>query len=144
MIIITETIQVTVPITITTYEASDGKIFETRREFDAHEMSLPLKGYKVIDTAIDVMGDFFTEQPATLYKIENEEDWNLLVERVWIYRQSEKEYPGSGLYFAIREYCGDHPDEYTIYEYDYYMNRLHHYYNEFCNRMEDAYQELNT
>ena len=126
------------------YMSSDGYEFANRAECEAHERALGFKGIKVIETAIDELNDFYEENPMILYKVENEDDWNVLVERVWFYRQSEKVYPGPGLYLAVPESCGDYPDEYIIYEYDEYMANIHHYYNRFCDDLEDAYRKINT
>ena len=130
---------INVPQVIPTYIASDGKEFTIRRACEAYERSLPLKGIKVIDNAVKDLYDFYQEHPMILYNIESENDWNILVERVWFYRQSEKEYPGPGKYFAIQIPCGDYPDEYNIEEYDNYMADIRHYYNSTYDMLEDAY-----
>lgn len=139
-----KTVYVQTPQHIKSYIASDGYEFEHRNDCENHEIALGYKGIKVVETAYTDLEDFYSEDSMALYKIENEDDWNILVERVWFYRQNEKEYPGPGLYFAVKEFCGDYPSEYTIYEYDNYMDKVHRYYNHFCNDMEDAYKELNT
>lgn len=144
MKIIKKQVYVQVPKMIESYMSSDDFEFANRAECEAHERALGFRGIKVVETAVKDLNDFYEERPMTLYNVENEEDWNVLVERVWFYRQSEKTYPGPGKYFAVKEYCGDYPDEYTIYEYNDYMNKLHHYYNEFCDQMEDAYREFDT
>lgn len=135
-----ETVQV--PTRVTTYIASDGKEFAKRNECENYESQLSLKGNRVIDRAIHNLNDFYTEEPMVLYNIESEDDWNLLVERVWFYRQSEKEFPGPGKYFAVEVYCGDHPNEYTITEYDDYMYNIRHYYNSVYKQLDNAYFEL--
>lgn len=141
MIIKTKTVQISK--TITEYEASDGKIFDKRSDCETYERSLPTKNIEVIATAIgDGLYDFVSEQPMTLYNIKNEEDWNILVERVWFYRQTEKEFPGPGKYVAVEENCGDHPTEFSIYEYDTYMSYVLHDFNSFYKTMEDAYFEM--
>ena len=133
---------ITVEKHITTYIASDGTEFDSRWACESYEQRLPLKGEKVIDTAINDLNDFFTENPMTLYKIKNEEDWNLLVERVWFYRQGVPEYPGPGLYVAIKEYGGDHGDTYTIYEYDTYRSLIDHYYDDYCRETNKWYNQM--
>lgn len=143
MKIVRKQVYVQTPKIVESYVSSDGFEFASRAECENHEVALGFKGVKVVETAIKDLNDFFSENPMIMYKIENENDWNTLVERVWFYRQNEKEFPGPGLYCAIKEYCGDYPDEYTVYEYDYYMNKIHHYYNHFCDDMEDAYREFN-
>ena len=136
----TETIQV--PKKVITYIASDGKEFERRNECETYEANLPLKGYKVVDTAVKDLYDFFNEYPMILYNIENEDDWNLLVERVWMYHQTEKEYPGPGKYFAIQTPCGDYPDEFLIEEYDKYMYDIRHYYKTVYDELDKAYYKF--
>jgi hypothetical protein len=143
MKIMKKQVYVQTPKTIESYISSDGFEFASRAECETHEQALGYKGIKVVETAIKDLNDFYEENPMILYKVENEDDWNILVERVWFYRQSEKEYPGPGLYLAVQERCGDYPDEYSIYEYDAYMNNVHHYYNRFCDNMEDAYMKFN-
>lgn len=135
-----ETIQV--PQKVVTYIASDGKEFVHRNECETYEANLPLKGYKVVDTAVKNLYDFFNEYPMILYNIENEDDWNLLVERVWMYHQTEKEYPGPGKYFAIQTPCGDHPDEFLIEEYDKYTYDMRHYYETVYDDLEKAYYKF--
>ena len=142
MKIVRKQVYVQVPKTIESYISSDGFEFASRRECENHERALGFSGIKVIETAIKDLNDFYEERPMVMYNIENEDDWNILVERVWFYRQSEKQYPGPGKYLAVQEYCGDHPEEYSIYEYDTYMNNINRYYNDFCDRMEDAYLEI--
>ena len=142
MKIVRKQVYVQTPKIVESYVSSDGFEFASRAECETHEAALGFKGIKVVETAITNLNDFFSENPMTMYKIENEDDWNILVERVWFYRQSEKQYLGPGKYLAVQEYCGDHPEEYTIYEYDAYMNNINHYYNSFCDRMEDAYFEI--
>lgn len=132
------------PKTVFTYIAEDGKEFSTKFQCEEYEASLPIKNYKVIDTAITDLNDFYSESPMTLYNIENENDWNTLVNRVWYNHQNEKEYPGPGKYFAVKEYCGDYPDEYTITKYDDYMGRVIHYFNSFYDQVEDAYMKFIT
>lgn len=132
-----ETVQV--PKKVVTYIASDGKEFERRNECEIYESKLPLKGHKVIDTAVKDLHDFFNEYPMILYNIENEDDWNLLVERVWMYHQTEKEYPGPGKYFAVQTPCGDYPDEFLIEEYDKYTYDIRHYYETAYDEFEKAY-----
>ena len=144
MKIIKKQVYVQVPKTIESYMSSDGFEFANRSECENHEEALGFKGIKVVETAVKDLNDFYEEHPMVLYKVENEDDWNILVERVWFYRQSMKEYPGPGLYLAVKEYCGDYPEEYSIYEYDEYMNTVHHYYNRFCDDLEDAYRKFNT
>ena len=129
------------PKTIYTYIAEDGKEFNSKYLCEEYEASLPIEKSKVLDTAIADLNDFFSEEPMILYNIENENDWNILVTRVWRGHQSEKEYPGPGKYFAVQEYCGDYPDEYLITEYDNYMSQVYHYYNNFCKQIEDAYEK---
>ena len=133
---------INVPKTITTYVAEDGTEFHNRTECELYEKKMPLEGNKVIDTAIDELNDFYTEEPMILYNIENEDDWNLLVEHVWLYHQTEKEYPGPGKYLAIQTSCGDYPDEFAIHEYDSYMYDIRHYYNSVYKQLEDAYFEM--
>lgn len=135
-----ETIQV--PKKVTTYIASDGKEFERRNECEVYEKNLPLKGQKVIDTAVKELYDFYNEYPMILYNIENEDDWNLLVERVWLYHQTEKEYPGPGKYFAVQTPCGDYPDEFLIEEYDKYMYDIRHYYESIYDELDKAYYKF--
>ena len=142
MKIIKKQVYVQVPKTLESYMSSDGFEFANRIECENHERMLGFRGIKVIETAIKDLNDFYEERPMVMYNIENEDDWNVLVERVWFYRQSEKQYPGPGKYLAVQEYCGDHPEEYSIYEYDTYMNNINRYYNDFCDRMEDAYLEI--
>ena len=142
MKIIKKQVYVQVPKTLESYMSSDGFEFASRTECESHERALGFRGIKVIETAIKDLNDFYEERPMVMYNIENEDDWNTLVERVWFYRQSEKQYPGPGKYLAVQEYCGDHPEEYSIYEYDTYMNNINRYYNDFCDRMEDAYLEI--
>ena len=142
MKIIKKQVYVQVPKTLESYMSSDGFEFASRIECENHERVLGFRGVKVIETAIKDLNDFYEEHPMVMYNIENEDDWNTLVERVWFYRQSEKQYPGPGKYLAVQEYCGDHPEEYSIYEYDTYMNNINRYYNDFCDRMEDAYLEI--
>ena len=144
MKIVKKQIYVQVPKMMESYMSSDGYEFANRAECERHEHTLGFKGIKVVETAINELNDFYEENPMILYKVESEDDWNILVERVWFYRQSEKAYPGPGLYLAVQESCGDYPDEYTIYEYDEYMANIHHYYNRFCNDLEAAYLEINT
>lgn len=132
------------PKTIYTYIAEDGKEFDSKRLCEEYEASLPVENAKVLDTAIADFCDFFSEDPMTLYNIENEDDWNILVTRIWCGHQNLKEYPGPGKYFAVREYCGDYPDEYVITEYDNYMSEVTHYYNSFYRQAENAYAEFNT
>lgn len=142
MKIIKKQVYVQVPKTLESYMSSDGFEFASRTECENHERVLGFRGIKVIETAIKDLNDFYEERPMVMYNIENEDDWNTLVERVWFYRQSEKQYPGPGKYLAVQEYCGDHPEEYSIHAYDDYMNNINHYYNSFCDRMEDAYLEI--
>lgn len=144
MKIIKKQVYVQVPKMMESYMSSDGYEFANRAECETHEYALGFKGIKVVETAINELNDFYEENPMILYKIENEDDWNILVERVWFYRQNEKVYPGPGLYLAVQESCGDYPDEYIIYEYDEYMANVHHYYNRFCDDLEDAYRKINT
>jgi len=143
MKIIKKQVYVQVPKTLESYMSSDGFEFADRSECETHEMALGFKGVKVVETAVKNLNDFYEENPMILYKVENEEDWNILVERIWFYRQSEKTYPGPGLYLAVQESCGDYPDEYVIYEYDEYMANIHHYYNHYCDTLEDAYRKFN-
>ena len=142
MKIIKKQVYVQVPKTLESYMSSDGFEFANCTECENHERVLGFRGIKVIETAIKDLNDFYEERPMVMYNIENEDDWNTLVERVWFYRQSEKQYPGPGKYLAVQEYCGDHPEEYSIYAYDDYMHDINHYYNNFCDRMEDAYLEI--
>ena len=142
MKIIKKQVYVQVPKTLESYMSSDGFEFASRIECENHERMLGFRGIKVIETAIKDLNDFYEERPMVMYNVENEDDWNTLVERVWFYRQSEKQYPGPGKYLAVQEYCGDHSEEYSIYEYDTYMNNINRYYNDFCDRMEDAYLEI--
>lgn len=143
MKIIRKKVYVQTPKIIESYESSDGFEYASRAECESHERTLGFRGVKVVETAINDLNDFYDERPMTLYKVESEADWNVLVERIWFYRQNKRVYPGPGFYVAVQMNGGDYDDEYEIYEYDEYMNNLHHYYNEFCNRMEDAFQDLN-
>lgn len=142
MKIIKKQVYVQVPKTLESYMSSDGFEFASRVECENHERALGFRGIKVIETAIKDLNDFYEERPMVMYNIENEDDWNILVERVWFYRQSEKQYPGPGKYLAVQEYCGDHPEEYSIYEYDSYMYNIRHYYNSVYKQLEDAYFEI--
>ena len=142
MKIVRKQVYVQTPKIVESYVSSDGFEFVNRTECKNHETALGFKGIKVVETAIKDLNDFYTEAPMILYNIENADDWNVLVERVWFCRQNEKGFPGPGKYFAIQENCGDYPDEYSIYEYDEYMHNINHYYNNFYNRMEDAYLEI--
>jgi len=137
--VIVETRQVMV-----SYVASDGYEFKDRAECERHEIAIGYKGIKVVETAVHELNDFYSEAPMVLYNIENEDDWNILVTRVWFYRQNEKVYPGPGKYLAVQEYGGDYPDEYYIHEYDNYMAGMRHYYNSVYKQLEDAYYEFNT
>ena len=132
------------PKTVFTYIAEDGKEFDTKFRCEEYEASLPIKNRKVVDTAITNLEDFYSENEMTLYNIEDEDDWKTLVTKVWRNRQNRKDYPGPGKYFAIKEYCGDYPDEYAIAEYEDYMSRVTHYYNNFYNQVENAYMQFNT
>ena len=111
MKIIKKQVYVQVPKTLESYMSSDGFEFASRTECENHERVLGFRGIKVIETAIKDLNDFYEERPMVMYNVENEDDWNTLVERVWFYRQSEKQYPGPGKYLAVQEYCGDHPEE---------------------------------
>ena len=118
------------------YVASDGKEFRTRFECELYEHKLGFKGIKVVETAIPLR-DFEGEHDATLYNIENEEDWNILVERVWFNRQYHiSKYPGPGVYYVITYPGGDYPDEYEVMKADQYLNDFCLDVHEFIDRFQ--------
>ena len=136
MKIIRKKVYVQTPKIVESYESSDGFEYASRAECESHERALGFRGVRVVETAIKDLNDFYDERPMTIYKVESEADWNVLVERVWFYRQNEKVYLGPGIYVAVRMDDGDYDDE--------YMNGINRYYNRFCNKIEDAFIELNT
>lgn len=133
-----------VPDTLVTYTSSDGYPFANRNDCEWHERRLGYKGIEVVETAQDGINEFFTERPITMYNIKNEEDWNILVERVWFYRQDVKEYPGPGIYLAMYDDGGDSSDSYIIYDYKKYIWDLQDKVNTFISDLSYASSQFDT
>lgn len=96
------------------YVASDGKEFDDKRECVAYEHTLSLKGIPVIENQIENLTCYWDEGSMTMYNITDENDWNILVERVWFGHQTTKKYPGSGVYLAKWNDGGDNGGWYTV------------------------------
>lgn len=133
-----------VPDTLITYISSDGYPFASRSDCEWHERRLGYNGIEVVETAKDGINEFFTERPITMYNIKNEEDWNILVERVWFQRQDVKEYPGPDIYLAIYNDNGDSPESYTICNYRKYIQNIQDEVNTFINDLSYASSQFNT
>ena len=118
------------------YVASDGTEFENHSECERYERKLGFKGIEVIETAIPC-SDFEGEHQAMLYNVKNEEDWKILVERVWCYHQYNvsNEFPGPGVYYVIAYPGGDYPDEYEVHNADEYLNDFYHLTHQFMDEM---------
>lgn len=107
------------------YIASDGTDFTSQWECERYERSLSFKGEYVIESAITNLHDYYNESnSATLYDIRNEDDWNLLVERVWYNRQNIKNYPGPDQYLVVCDDNGDYGPYYTIYDPEEYLEGI--------------------
>lgn len=107
------------------YVASDGKEFSNRWDCESYERRLGFKGISVIETAIEGLNHYYDDSSMIMYHIMSEEDWNILVERVWFHTQTGiKEYPGPGYYIA--NFCdgGDGRDWYHIYRVDEYLDNV--------------------
>ncbi len=121
----------------TVYVASDGTEFEDRFECERYEDKLGFKGIEVVETAIPCR-DFEGEHDAMLYNVKNEEDWKILVERVWFHRQynTTDNFPGPGVYYVITYPGGDYPDDYEVHNADEYLKDFHHYTHQFMDEMQ--------
>lgn len=119
------------------YVASDGTEFETQFECEHYERELGFKGIEVIETAIPC-SDFEGEYHAMLYNVKNEEDWKILVERVWFHRQynTTENFPGPGVYYVITYPGGDYPDDYEVHNADEYLKDFYHYAHQFMDEMQ--------
>ena len=126
------------------YIASDGKEFYSRRECQYYEQKLGYKGIKVCETAVDDLNDFDGEHEGVLYNIENENDWKVLVERVWFDNQIPEKYPGPGHYLAF--YCdgGDSDGHYVIENAEEYLSTLRHNLNEYESLIYNEIANFNT
>lgn len=126
------------------YIASDGTEFDNKSDCKLYEIELGYKGIKVWETAIHDLYDFDGVNPASLYNIENEEDWNFLVERVWFNTQTPKEYPGPGHYLAIYYDGGDYDGSYFIEDAEQYITGLHHSINSYEEQIYNELVKFNT
>lgn len=126
------------------YIASNGKEFSSRGECERYEQKLGYKGIKVYETAIDGLNDFDGEREGVLYNIENEDDWDILTERVWFNRQVPAEFPGPGHYLVFRCDGGDYDDTYVIENAEEYLITLHHDLNEYESLIYNEIANFNT
>ena len=120
----------------TVYVASDGTEFDTCVECERYERKLSLKGIEVVETAIPC-SDFEGEHYAMLYNVKNEEDWKILIERVWCHHQYNisEEFPGPDVYYVIIYPNGDYPDEYEVHKAEEYLKNFYHYTHDFMDEM---------
>lgn len=105
------------------YIAMDGTEFRTKPECERYEMMHDPVRRQVIETAIETRS-FDEEYPATLYNIQNEEDWDFLVKYVWYSYQDINDYPGPGVYLVIKYDGGDYHDTYNVYNAEAYINEI--------------------
>ena len=106
--------EIMIPTTVYEFIASDGQVFKTMHECEIYEHKLGFQDADVVTTAIHDFKDFECEHPMVIYNVKNEDDWNLLVERVWFDRQNWKSYRGPGHYIAIELDGGDYASTYWI------------------------------
>lgn len=106
------------------YIASDGTDFISRYECEEYERKLHYEDTWVIKTSV-MYRDFWTDNPAIIYHIVTEEDWNILVDKVWKNKQDLKKFSGGTYYIAVE----NDDNTYTVMPIDKYVEDIHDCFN---------------